>query len=335
MDTDKILVSVIVPVYNVKAYLQACIDSLCTQTYKNLEIILVDDGSTDGSGSICDEAAERDDRIRVIHKENTGVSDARNAGLDHMHGEYVCFSDSDDIYAFDGIETLLKACEKTKASMTVGNYRDFLDVPDFSMSGQKCVETFSGCDVVKRLIGKEHIRYTVVHGKIYRKELFEKFRFLSGKIHEDEDFAYQVLYQAERVTIISDVVYGYRVRSESITTTAYKRPRLQVLDIARRRVEFFEKHSETYLAQNFKWIYAMLLLQHYPRVKKDLKDPELAKMIKKEFRKTVPELLKAPELSGKRKLMTAAFSVIPDGYAPFMQIKEKSIKSVRNRGKNR
>lgn len=330
MDTEEILVSVIIPVYNVELYLQECIDSLCSQTYKHLEIILVDDGSTDASGRICDQAAEQDKRIRVFHKKNAGVSAARNTGLDHMHGQYVCFSDSDDICAPSAIEKMMKICEETQASMVVGDYRDFVDTPDFSSSGERHIEVFPGRDVVKRLIGKEHIRFTVVYGKVFRRELFQNYRFPLGMIHEDEEFSYRILYQAERVAICSEAVYGYRLRPESITTAAYKKQRLQVLDIARRRVDFFEEHEEPYLAQNFKWVYAMLLLQHYPRVKKNLNDPILAGDIKKEFRRIAPELLAAPDLSGKRKLMTAFFCVLPNAYAPFMNAKVKSIKSVRH-----
>ena len=330
MDHQSILISIIMPVYNVKDYLGRSIRSIENQTYHNLEIILVDDGSTDGSAEICDMAAEKDARIRVIHKENSGVSDARNMGLEQVHGQYVSFLDSDDVYAPYAIEYLLNGILSCNADISIGEYRGFEDEIIFEPSTENEPCIISGREAVRRMIGKEHIRYTVVHNKLFKTELIRHFRFLSGKIHEDEEFMYRILYSASKIATIDQTVYGYRKRPQSITTAKYRRSRLHVLEIAKERAEFFRQQGDRELSENFSWVYAMLLLQHYPKVRKDLKDRALAKKLRNEYRNAVPELLHAPSLSGKRKIMTAVFYVVPGLYAPLMNIREKSIKNVRN-----
>ena len=333
MADKNILISIVVPVYNVEKYLESCIKSLKDQTYKNLEILLIDDGSTDRSGKICDMAAENDTRIRVIHKENSGVSDTRNMGLDQVHGQYVSFLDSDDIYAPYAVDCLLKAILSCDADISTGEYQDFEEDIAFepTVGNKPCV--ISGREGVRRMIGKEHIRYAVVHNKLFKTELIRNFRFLSGKIHEDEEFMYRIMYSAEKIVTIAQTIYGYRMRPGSITTAKYNRNRLDILAIARKRVEFFRQQSDWELCENFSWVYAMLLLQHYPKVRKDLKDPELAGKLKKEFRDAVPELLHASSLSRKRKIMTAVFYVFPGQYAFLMDMREKSLNSIRHSGK--
>ena len=330
MEKKSILVSVVIPVYNVEKYLDSCIASLKKQTYQNIEVLLVDDGSTDGSAKICDAAAAEDSRFHVIHKENSGVSDARNMGLEQIHGQYVSFLDSDDIYAPYNIECLLDAILQCDADIAVGEFLPFQDEITFErfFGNKPCI--ISGREAVGRMIGKEHIRYAVVNNKIFKADLIRNFRFLSGKIHEDEEFMYRILYSAGKVVTVHQVVYGYRSRPGSITTAKYNRARLNVLDIAKNRAEFFKQQGDKELYENFRWIYAMLLLQHYPRVRKELNDPVLAKKIKKQFRELAPEVLRGSSLSRKRKLMTAIFFVLPGQYAPLMDMREKSIKNVRS-----
>ena len=331
MEKQKILVSIIVPVYNVKEYLDSCILSILNQTYENLELILVDDGSTDGSARVCDLAAKKDARIRVLHKENSGVSDARNMGLDQAHGQYVSFVDADDILAPYAVDCLLDASLSCDADISVGEYQNFERkiVFERSVGNKPCI--ISGREAVRRVIGKEHVRYTVVHNKLFKAELVQNFRFVSGKIHEDEEFMCRILYSAPKIATIAQVIYGYRTRPNSIMSSKYSRQRLSILKFAADRAEFFLQQGDQELYENFSWVYAMLLLQHYPRVRKDLNDPALAKKLKKEFQAIVPGLLHASSLSGKRKLMTAAFYAFPGQYAPLMDIRQKSIKNVRIR----
>ena len=329
MDKSAILISIVVPIYNVEKYLQSCIDSLCAQTHKNLEIILVDDGSSDESGRICDAAAEKDSRIRVIHKSNSGVAEARNVGLNQIHGEYVSFSDSDDVYAPYFVDCLLDACLQSGAEISVGKYENFYDEISFDRKSEYAYGVITGKEAVEKLIGREHIRYTIVNNKLYEAQLVQDIRFLAGKIHEDEDFMYRMLYKAKKVCTVDAMIYGYRIRPNSITTAYFRENRMDVLEIAKKRAEFFLSREEQHLYINFQWTYAMLLLQHYPRARKELKDPVLAGNLIKEYRKIAPELISSPHLSKKRKLMTAVFFGIPKQYTCIMERRQKSIKEWR------
>lgn len=209
---DEVLISVVVPVYNVEHYLKKCVDSICHQTYRNLEIILVDDGSTDCSGSLCDEFATSDSRIRVIHKSNGGLSDARNAGMGLASGEWWMFVDSDDYIAPDTVETLLRAAVENHCEIAVCNmmriYEDGAQEPFY-------------CPVTEPTIWAgeqrfETLRQPSVCNKLFRADLFKELRFPKGKFYEDT-FVYHVLaYRASRIAMTGLSGYYYLSRRESI-----------------------------------------------------------------------------------------------------------------------
>lgn len=211
------LVSVIVPVYNVESYLEKCILSLVSQTYKNLEIILVDDGSTDKSSEICDEWALQDSRIRVIHKKNGGLSDARNAGLDVATGEYIAFVDSDDYIENNMISVLYEALIKHQADMAIGG------VSHVGVNGDALDQYKVSADAVWdeqqfwRAFEQNYIFCEVVWNKLYQKGLFQDVRFPRGKIHEDEFVLHEIIDNCQRIATVSDVVYYYVQREDSIT----------------------------------------------------------------------------------------------------------------------
>lgn len=208
----KELVSIIVPVYNVEHYLEKCIKSICAQTFTGLEIILVDDGSTDRSGAICDEWAMKDSRIRVIHKENGGLSDARNAGIEIASGRWYLFVDSDDTITSDTIARLYQAAVEHDCEMAVCNivriYDDGATEPFYNpvseltvWEGQQRFETLkqpSACN------------------KLFRAELFRQVRFPKGKFYEDT-FVYHILaHRAQRIALTGHDGYYYLSRRESI-----------------------------------------------------------------------------------------------------------------------
>lgn len=209
---DEVLISVVVPVYNVEHYLKKCVDSICHQTYRNLEIILVDDGSTDCSGSLCDEFATSDSRIRVIHKSNGGLSDARNAGMGLASGEWWMFVDSDDYIAPDTAETLLLAAVENHCEIAVCNmmriYEDGKQEPFY-------------CPVTEPTIWAgeqrfETLRQPSVCNKLFRADLFKELRFPKRKFYEDT-FVYHVLaYRASRIALTGLSGYYYLSRRESI-----------------------------------------------------------------------------------------------------------------------
>ncbi len=206
------LVSVIVPIYNVEKYLKKCIESIIRQTYQQLEIILVDDGSTDSSPQICDEFLKLDDRIKVIHKKNGGLSDARNAGLDIAKGDYYAFIDSDDYISIDNIETLLNAVRKEACEIAVCN------IIQFTENGHQ--KPFY-CPVENQTVYHGKDRYITLNqpsvcNKLFKAELFEGIRFPKGKYYEDTFVYHELLYRANSVVLTGANGYWYLTREGSI-----------------------------------------------------------------------------------------------------------------------
>lgn len=215
------LISIIVPVYNVEKYIKKCILSLKNQTYKNIEIILVNDGSPDSSGQICDEEQQLDSRIVVIHKENQGVSKARNAALDIMRGEYVTFLDGDDYVSDDYIEQLYTAIEKENADISAcGHYRAYENgklIPVFSdTDNPKNTLVMSGKDSLIDLYNGKTCSASS-WGKLYKKELFENLRFPDYIMGEDTFVVYHIFIKANVVVHIKKPLYYYVQRESSVT----------------------------------------------------------------------------------------------------------------------
>jgi len=212
------LISVIVPIYNVEQYIRKCIDSILAQSYTNLEIILVDDGSSDNCGRICDEYAANNPRIKVLHKKNGGLSDARNAGLDVADGEYLCFVDSDDWCEKEMLQVALKAAEMSKCDIVAyGVFHDFVrngkkykTMIKKSKHKQK-VHLFE--DSLPLLI-KESL-FVTAWSKLYKKRVFENLRFPKGKIFEDTWIFPKLFENSNGIFIISKPLYHYVIRENS------------------------------------------------------------------------------------------------------------------------
>lgn len=220
-DSD-VLISIIVPVYNVEKYLEMCVDSIITQTYSNLEIILVDDGSTDKSGEICDVYAEKDRRIQVIHKENGGLSDARNAGLEIACGEYIGFVDSDDYIESDMFEQMFRQCEDKGAQMSCVRYDEVGEGADTVPQADGNVKILTSKQYLKNiLIGNEDdfSNYHVME-RLYHKKILEGLRFTVGKCFEDILFSTKAILNAKNCIYINKICYHYRIREGSITHSA-------------------------------------------------------------------------------------------------------------------
>ena len=218
-------ITVIVPVYNVEHYLDKCLDSLINQTYKNLEIIVINDGSTDNSGIICQEYARKDNRIVYIEKENGGLSDARNVGLDKMTGSYVTFIDSDDWVELDYVEVLYNKLLEYCADIAVGNYCKFNESDSnfyFHISGNYFEKLYDNVSIVDCLNDSNKLfnsALIVAWGKIYRKEIVSNFRFPVGRVAEDTIFNLRALLASKNIVYINKASYIYRVRSGSISNT--------------------------------------------------------------------------------------------------------------------
>jgi len=221
------LISIIIPVHNVAPYIREAVESAVNQTYKNLEIILIDDGSTDGSGQICDEYASRDPRITAIHQKHHGVSNARNVGLNLATGDFIAFLDSDDTYHPDYIQCMLKAIEDVDVSVCrFAKYKHSQDIEkaDGRTKWKPAPIAKAGCyDRVGAL--RTHIDgliSTAIWDKLYRKDLWKDIRFPDGHIWEDIDVVYRIIDRCKCVRIIDHILYFYRMRPGSITHTNTK-----------------------------------------------------------------------------------------------------------------
>lgn len=228
------MISVIIPVYNVENFLKAAVDSVLVQSYKDLEIILVDDGSKDSSGKICDEYLEKDSRIKVIHKENGGLSSARNAGLDVAKGEYIAFLDSDDKFLNDNsLQNMFDVMsENESADICITGYKyideegkelkrkkhlidDYSDY-DKTKSGEVLFKNITQDDFWNLYFDKNRIEYIVVWTKLYKKEIWETLRYPEGKINEDNFVLPDVINQCNKIAMCDIATVAYRVRGNSI-----------------------------------------------------------------------------------------------------------------------
>lgn len=255
MDKHEVLmeqkVSVIVPIYKVEPYLKRAVDSILHQTYHNLEIILVDDGSPDQCGRICDDYAKEDNRITVIHKENGGLSDARNAGLDAAHGEYIVFVDSDDFIAEDYVETLMQCLKEYDADVAMCSYAVTasveLDESIFKASRDETVEVCDRRELLNNLYDANHkdaTYFIVSWNKIYKASLWQDVRFPKGRIHEDEATTYKIYDRAQKGVYLHRPLYGYFTAPSSITRDRFNIKRLQWMDALDDRIVYFEDKAE-------------------------------------------------------------------------------------------
>lgn len=244
---NRVKISVIVPVYCVKKYLSRCIESIIRQSYDNLEIILVDDGSPDECGEICDKYAQQDSRIRVIHKKNGGLSDARNSGIDISNGEWIAFVDSDDCVAQDFIEVLYNNAVATGCLVSQCNYERFGEtIPNNNVKRECEYVIIDSHDLLHEI---DCAKNTAAWNKLYRADLFEDIRFPKGKIHEDVATTFKLFVRAKKVCITQEKMYYYYVNTDSITTSKIKSNKLDLIDAYWEQVEFlrnridYAKHS--------------------------------------------------------------------------------------------
>lgn len=214
---NDVLVSVIVPVYNVEKYLHECIDSIIAQTYKNIEILLIDDGSTDSSGSICDEYSLNDSRLRVFHKKNEGVSVARNIGIDNANGEYCMFVDADDYIHPRACELLVSTIIEERANVIFAKYLKVEKVVKFEQAlNYNKLYSLGRDDALLKILDIENVEGINAVAKLYKTEIIKKHHFLNGyPLGEDQEFIFSIFQDFDRVTFIDACVYFYMYRENS------------------------------------------------------------------------------------------------------------------------
>lgn len=254
------LISVVIPIYQVKEYLEQCLESVIGQTYKNLEIILVDDGSTDGSGDLCDKFANKDNRIRVIHKENGGLSSARNVGIDVSKGEYISFIDSDDWIDERYIEELYRLCVDNDCDIAQCVHWDIWSEVNIHADKLTKAFVFSPRELAYAFDSLELWQTILAWNKLYKIELFEEIRYPEGRIHEDEYTSYKLTWKANKIAVTYSKLYYYRrCRANSIKTAKYSYKRLDCDEAYVQKENFYELEGEHELSlltskRHLKWL---------------------------------------------------------------------------------
>lgn len=241
------LISVIIPVYNVKPFLARCLDSVINQTYSHLEIILIDDGSTDGSGELCDQLSQSDTRIRVIHQLNQGLSAARNSGIDSAKGEYLTFVDSDDTISLDMIEILYNLCSEHQTALSMCSFCEVfpnptqnVDFAEYWKGSHASPVIFSTANCLKSMLLEEGFTVSA-WGKLYQRQLFEQIRYPVGCLHEDVGTTYRLILQCPQIAFLPSPKYHYYQNPKSITKQKFCKDKLSLVDFTDEMCEMIDK----------------------------------------------------------------------------------------------
>lgn len=261
-------VSIIVPVYQVENYLHKCVDSILAQTFTDFELILVDDGSKDRSGQICDEYAEMDERVKVIHKENSGPSDTRNRGIEQAAGNYFMFVDSDDYIAPTMVECLYQSILKENADIAACNFLySFEDDRNQDFSTNIQWEVVSGAEIFYNRKNDRSCGYwTVVWNKLYKSKVFGKLRFRAGKYYEDEFWANDIYQMDIKMVTIPECLYYYRQHGNNSMKTTNSKKNLDILEALQERIDIYLM-DETHAAQAYRvLIYSLEYLEKSKRM---------------------------------------------------------------------
>lgn len=282
------LITVIIPVYNVEKYLNKCMESVVNQTYKSLEILLIDDGAKDSSGFMCDSWAERDSRIKVIHKENGGLSSARNCGLDQAHGNYIMFVDSDDFMSEDIVSILYEDIKRTKADIAICDAMHIFEDYKVVFDTGKETRTYTSIEAIQEMWYQKSFLPSA-WGKLYKLELFQNIRFTENRLYEDIDIMHELFWKAETIIYRNDKLYGYVHRDESITTQKFSERDLDIFIISDKMLEFADKVDPKLLpaAESYATVAALRILLNAPEEKFQGAMHKAENIIKKYGKKTM------------------------------------------------
>ncbi len=311
-------VSVLVPIYNVEDYLPRCIDSILNQSYRDLEILLVDDGSKDKCGEICEEYKLKDDRIKVVHKPNGGLSDARNVGIEVATGEYYVFIDSDDYVHPQMIEKLLEACVKTGSDIAICGFRSVTEdeINDMEpIDDVPITEMVSDDEKINFYYETDYARFIVVWNKIYPAKFFEGIKFPKGKVHEDEFTTYKLLDKADKIAFVDAPLYFYVNRKTSITREQFNARRFLVLDALEERVNhYIDLNKYNWFERNL-FLYRMYLIMFKREIdKQEDMDPRILDRYFDFYKKVVLKNIFKTSISFKDKFGYILMIIFPKFY---------------------
>lgn len=306
------IISVIIPVYNVEKYLRRCVDSVLNQTYKNIEIVLVDDGSTDDSPSICDDYEKKDERIRVIHKRNGGLSSARNAALNsELTGLYIIFIDSDDWIENDTLEYCKTVLDELNADVIQYNVLLTRKYIEHVKQPKQSLEVFQGKQILEEYLRRE--MYSVCRC-MFQRDVVGNIRFREGKINEDIDFKYKVLQRSCKMVYSNQVKYFYFQAGNSISMGGLKKKDFDLYDAAEElcKLTSFENYGQIRLLGEVKKSrtpFSLLCkIAYYGISDPDLNKDEIVKLLIKEHRQNVRILFNS-SMSCNRKILAILFAI--------------------------
>lgn len=249
MSQEKALISIIIPVYKVEKYLEKCIQSVINQTYKNLQIILVDDGSPDNCGKICDEYAQKDHRIEVIHKSNGGLSDARNKGLEIAKGEYIGFVDSDDYIESDMYEVLYNLLKQYNADVSICNFYTVSQGKIAIKNVDNGIKEYNRSEILKEVLLDNNIQ-SYAWNKLYKKELFDEIKYPVGKKYEDIGTTFYLLEKCNKVVVIGKPEYYYINRQDSIVNNVTETTITDYIELIMQRYDYIEENVKELSSYN-------------------------------------------------------------------------------------
>lgn len=255
------LISIIIPVYKVEKYLEKCIESVLKQTYTNLQIILVDDGSPDNCGKICDEYAKKDSRIEVIHKANGGLSDARNVGISKAKGRYIGFVDSDDYIKEDMYEILLNLIKKYDADVSICNLYDVIDGNECIRNKENGIREYSRLDILKKVLLDKNIQ-SYAWNKLYEKELFDEIKYPIGKKYEDIGTTFYLFEKCNKIVVTSEPEYYYLKRADSLVNNVTESTILDYTEIIIQRYIYIKQNIKELRKYNNYYLAKTLITAH-------------------------------------------------------------------------
>lgn len=327
-------ISVIVPVYNVEKYLNKCVDSILNQTFEDFELILVDDGSPDNCGNICDEYAQKDNRVKVIHKKNGGLSDARNAGIDCAIGEWLSFIDSDDWVENNFLEILYSNAVKYQAEIVIVNLHKVFD--------EKCEHAIpvneiccNGIESLNYLYGTQSVYMNVAWNKLYKKSLFDNVRYPVGKFHEDGFTTYKLLNMCKKVYMSNCDLYCYYQRNNSIMNNKFSENRVDEYFVYCERRKFFSEHNlKKSFIENERTILSCIFSLTTRIFKSDLTEAfkkKYYKMFRKDLKKNYKFLVE--NISIKQKISLDIYIVSPYAFIFTYYIKNE-LRQIKEKTKN-
>lgn len=319
------MISVIVPVYNVEKYLERCVKSIAAQTYKDLEILLIDDGSTDKSGKMCDDFQQTDSRIKAFHKQNGGLSDARNYGIEHSAGEFISFVDSDDYIDEKMLETLHRLITENDADLAVCSAMDVFEGKEVTQVKEIKEFNLNKVESYKYMLRGDGIPSAC--NKLYKRQTVGNVRFPVGKLYEDGFFTPQILKMVEKTAVTSKPMYYYFRRADSITTKPFRKGDLDVIEAYDKCVkQVKELCPEALPYAEFRYRNAYFNVLDKMLMRDDCKEIPEYKQVVKYLKKHTVQIVKDPGFGKMRKIAAVALKFSVPLYKKILLTKQKIYK---------